>query len=110
MIHFNNYPPSRPGDVELTEGAKKIMEARKPFLAEGKRDAVFEAYGEAVGHVVIAALDNSLKDNALHNGFRLVAPVIEDVASIAGDDASRAFLSGFETARGCELENMEATV
>lgn len=81
MIKFNNYPPQKAGDIELTPGALRVIsqvgaEARGERLRRGNAN-ILHAYGQSVMHCVLSAVDG---DSEL--AFRIINPVVEQVDEV----------------------------
>lgn len=77
MIRFNNYPPTMSGDVEFTpEGQDAIYTATHAYGEDASANMLY-AYGEAVGHVILSAM------NKTSSFVEIVKPLVREVETSA---------------------------
>ena len=104
MIKFNNYPPTEPGDVELTEAAVyaviKASTLNRGFShslerPENDQATLMYAYGQAIGYAIFASVwENHLLQSEIREISR---PIMEQVQAIAQTGESE-FSTGFSYA------------
>ncbi len=91
MLKFNNFPPQKPGDVELGSSAIRYLNevADDKNLSLELRRAKLEGIGEAVGRTVAASVEMPNRKAVLN----LTIPISETV----GDLTSPASYTPFQT-------------
>jgi hypothetical protein len=96
MIRFNNFPPERPEDVELTEAS--LVELRT-VSGHNSRDLMV-AYGSSIAHTIVSSMTNPTREAALE----MVRPLSLQATQVLMPEANDKYDLATGMAQGIDRE------